>query len=55
MTTVFEVSDAFRTMCKVAVESGLSRKEMDNAVELAWLAKAQLERRRRESDTYAKV
>ncbi len=44
MTNPLEISDAFRTMCKVAVEAGLSRKEMENAVEAAWLVKADWER-----------
>ena len=43
MTNPFEISDAFRTMCKIAVESGLSRTEMDNAVAMAWLLKEQAE------------
>ena len=43
MANPFEISDAFRTLCKVAVDSGLSRTEMDNAVAMAWLLKEQAE------------
>ena len=43
MTNPFEFSDAFRTLCKVAVDLGLSRTEMDNAVAMAWLLKEQAE------------
>ncbi len=44
MTNPLEISDAFRTMCKIAVEAGLSRKEMENAIETAMLAKADWDR-----------
>lgn len=53
MLNAFEVSDAFRTMCKIAVEEGLSRKEMENAVEMAWLAKVNYDRLAWESPTFS--
>ena len=55
MTNPLEISDAFRTMCKVAVEAGLSRKEMQNAIEAAWLVKADWDRQFIESKTYQSV
>ncbi|MCA9470545.1 MAG: hypothetical protein MRJ96_10205 [Nitrospirales bacterium] len=55
MTNPLEISDAFRTMCKVAVEAGLSRKEMENAVDAAWLVKADWERQFEGQTTYQSV
>ncbi len=55
MTNPLEISDAFRTMCKVAVESGLSRKEMENAVDAAWLVKADWDRQFLDSKTLQSV
>ncbi len=55
MTNALEFSDAFRTMCKVAVELGLSRKEMENAVDSAWLAKADWDKQFIEGQTFQSV
>lgn len=55
MTNPLEISDAFRTMCKIAVEAGLSRKEMENAIEAAWLAKADWDRQFMENPTLQSV
>ncbi|WP_447968920.1 hypothetical protein [Nitrospira sp. M1] len=55
MTSPLEISDAFRTMCKVAVEAGLSRKEMENAVDAAWLVKADWDRQFLEGRTCQSV
>lgn len=43
LATPFDVSEAFYLMCKIAVDAGLSRREMELAIDAAWRMRAQFE------------
>ncbi|RMH36471.1 MAG: hypothetical protein D6690_05630 [Nitrospirae bacterium] len=43
LASAFDVSEAFHIMCKIAVDAGLSRREMESAVDAAWHMRSQLE------------
>lgn len=43
LASSFDVAEAFLIMCKIAIDAGVSRREMESAIELTWRMKGQLD------------